>query len=173
MVLYQYHMTFMKRLLLIRHAKAVHDTAYEDFERPLKKSGMADALTMAERLKSEGIIPQILITSTSLRTQATADIITEHLSMSKAHQDKNIYEASYHNLISIINRFDDKYDFIGLVGHNPSLIQAVDYFTGESPDFPPGAIALIDFEFDEWKLLSADTGNLKWYSNPKEDQLRQ
>ena len=158
----------MKKLLLIRHAKAVHDDSYSDFERPLKHSGLQDAALIAERLKSEAIIPQLLITSPALRAQATADIFSEHLSVPQPLQDKKIYNADQHMLVNIINEFEDKYDFIGLIGHNPGIGQMLYYFTGEFYDVPPGTAALIVFSFDEWKLLSQGTGTLTWFSSPKE-----
>jgi phosphohistidine phosphatase len=158
----------MKKLLLIRHAKAVHDTGYSDFERPLKHSGIRDATTIAERMKSESIIPQLLITSPSLRTQATADIFSEHLSISKPMQNEDIYEAGERDLLHIINAFEDKYDFIGLIGHNPGISQMLYYFTGKMNDVPPGTAALIIFRFDEWKLISQNTGTLTWFSSPKD-----
>ncbi|MBS1504079.1 MAG: histidine phosphatase family protein [Bacteroidetes bacterium] len=159
----------MKRLLLIRHAKAVHDLGYDDFERPLKHSGIHDAELMAGRVKNEGHIPQILVTSPSLRTQATADIFAEFLSLPKPRESQKIYEASRANLLDVINEFPSEYDFIGLVGHNPGLAQLVDYFTGETPDLTPGSVALITFDTDEWLMLSRNTGGLKWFSSPKEE----
>ena len=158
----------MKKLLLIRHAKAVHESSYDDFERPLKVKGIEDATVMAERIRNEGHTPQVLITSPALRTQATADIFSEHLSIPKPLQDKNIYESSQRDLLNIINGFDDKYDFIGLVGHNPGISQMIYNFTGIDRDVPPGTVALITFEFDQWSMLSHNTGNLVWFSSPKD-----
>ncbi|MEO6852137.1 MAG: histidine phosphatase family protein [Mucilaginibacter sp.] len=159
----------MKKVVLIRHAKAVHDTSYSDFERPLKPSGIRDATLMAERLSGDGIIPQLLVTSPAIRTQATADIFSEHLSIPKPIADNNIYEGSQRDLLHVINEFDDKYDFIGLVGHNPGISQMLYNFTGFDHDVPPGTVALITFGFDEWKLLSHDTGKIEWFGTPKDD----
>jgi phosphohistidine phosphatase len=159
----------MKKLLLIRHAKAVHDLSYMDFERPLKPSGIKDAQFMAERLIRHDFKPQILVTSPALRTLATAEIFTEYLSLPKAKEDKKIYDASRLSLLDVINNFDDKYDFIALVGHNPSIEQITHYLTGQSVAFPTCAIGLIEFEFDNWSLVSSGTGTLKWHDSPKED----
>jgi len=158
----------MKRLLLVRHAKAVHDNDYTDFERPLKHKGVQNATDMAERLKSESLIPQVLITSPSLRTQATADIFAEHLGLSKPKQNKNIYDAGRHELLKIISEFDDKHDFVGFVGHNPGIAELIYYYSGKTPDVSPGSVALVAFEVDEWKLLGQDTGTMTWFSSPKE-----
>lgn len=158
----------MKKLLLIRHAKAVHDSDYSDFERPLKHSGIQDATLMAERLSGEGLIPQLLITSPSLRTSATADIFAEHLELSKPLKDDRIYDASQQTLLDVINQFPDERDFIGLVGHNPGINQLLNYYIGNLREVLPGAVALITFEVTEWALISYDSGKLAWFSSPKD-----
>lgn len=159
----------MKKLLLVRHAKAVHDTDYSDFERPLKHSGTRDAITMTDRLSKASVVPQMLVTSPSLRTLATADILAEHLGLRKPAQDERIYDAGRQTLLDIINEFPDEQSFIGLVGHNPGISQLLDYYAGDSRDVSPGAVALITFEVDSWKMLSRDTGKLSWFSSPKDE----
>jgi len=159
----------MKKLLLVRHAKAVHDDSYSDFERPLKHSGMRDTTIMAERIESAGASPQILITSPSLRTLATANILSEHLSLHKPTEDQRIYDASQQFLLYVISEFSDNHNFIGLVGHNPGIAQLVHYFTGQIREVSPGAAALIKFDFDSWRELTYDSGHLEWFSSPKED----
>lgn len=158
----------MKKLLLVRHAKAVHDSDYSDYERPLKHSGIRDATMMAERLSSESIIPQLLVTSPSLRTSATADILAEHLELSKPLKNEHIYDASQQTLLDVINQFPDEHDFIGLVGHNPGINQLLNYYTGNLREVSPGAVALITFEVDEWKEVTYDSGKLTWFSSPKD-----
>ena len=158
----------MKKLLLIRHAKAVSEIDTNDYERPLKYTGLQDAEFMAERVKTELIVPQILISSAALRTETTANIFSEHLMLPKPILDKNIYSAGKKALVNIINQFPDDYNFIGLVGHNPDISELITYFTEEEKDVPTCTVALIEFELDSWKLLSESTGNLTWYSTPKE-----
>jgi len=158
----------MKKLLLVRHAKAVHDADYSDFERPLKHSGITDAIAMADRLSKESAIPELLVTSPSLRTLATADIFAEHFGLRKPAEDGRIYDASRQTLLDIVAQFGDDANFVGLVGHNPGISQVLDYFTGESRDVSPGAVALVIFEVDQWQLISRDTGKLAWYSSPKD-----
>jgi phosphohistidine phosphatase len=158
----------MKKLLLIRHAKAVSEIDTNDYERPLKYTGLQDAEFMAERVKTEMIVPQILISSAALRTETTANIFSEHLMLPKPILDKNIYSAGKKALVNIINQFPDDYNFIGLVGHNPDISELITYFTEEERNVPTCTVALIEFMVDSWKLLSESTGNLTWYSTPKE-----
>ena len=155
--------------MLVRHAKATHDGGYNDFERPLKKSGLKDAEIMAGRVKKAGYVPQLLVTSPALRTESTANIFAEHLSMRQPLANETIYESSYRTLLAIINAFDDGKDFVGLVGHNPAISDLLACLTGEVKGVPPCATAVIGFDFEEWRLLSEGTGTLRWYSTPEED----
>lgn len=158
----------MKKLLLIRHAKAVHDNAYKDFERPLTDRGIKDAEFMAEKLQEEKVVPQALVTSPAIRTKATADIFSEFLSLSKPKEERRIYEATRITLLDVINELDNKYDFLGLVGHNPTIEELSKYLTKVPLGFPTCGVALIEFPFDNWKMASGGTGMLKWHATPKD-----
>lgn len=158
----------MKKLLLIRHAKATHESGYIDFERPLKPSGLQDAAIMAGRLKDHHIIPQILVTSPALRTLATADVIAQHMGLAKPEEVKDIYDASTEDLMDVINQLDDKHDFIGLVGHNPAIGQLLFDLSGQLKDVPPGAVGLIEFNIDSWAAVRPQGGKLTFYDSPKD-----
>jgi len=157
----------MKKLLLIRHAKAgSHDMT--DFKRPLTDRGIREAEFMAHQLKKAGLIPQYILTSPALRTQTTANIISKVLNILPNSANKAIYEADTHTLFKIINDLPDEYNFIALIGHNPGMSQMLYELTGELRDMPPAGAALIDFDFDSWKLVHTHTGHLAWYDSPKE-----
>lgn len=157
----------MKKLLLIRHAKAgSHDMT--DFKRPLTDRGIRDAEFMARQLKEAGLTPEYILTSPALRTQTTADIIAKALNITDKADDKAIYEAGTHTLLNLINNLPAEYDFIALVGHNPAISQVLYEITGEMRDMPPAGMALIDFDFGEWQLMHTNTGTLAWYDSPKE-----
>src|SRR6185312_13320042 len=124
----------MKKLLLIRHAKAEKDTTVKDIDRPLKYIGIQDAGCMADRLKDNSIIPQYIITSPALRTKTTAEIFADQLSLPEPIIDRSIYEASQQTLLGVINKLPNKYDFIALVGHNPGIAYILHYLTGQIKD---------------------------------------
>ncbi|MDB4918110.1 histidine phosphatase family protein [Mucilaginibacter sp.] len=158
----------MKKLLLIRHAKAEKDTAAKDIDRPLKYIGMQDAGFMADRIKERSIIPQLIITSPALRAKTTAEIFTDHLGLPQPGTNKAIYAASEKALLKVINEFPNQQDFIALVGHNPGIAQILYYLTGEVRDVHTSTVALIDFEIDSWASASRDLGTLVYYSSPNE-----
>lgn len=158
----------MKKLLLVRHAKATHETGFVDFERPLKPSGLQDAAIMAGRLKEASHVPQLLVASPALRTLSTANVLSQHLEVPAAEEILGIYDAGQNQLVDIINGLNDAYNFIGLVGHNPGIGQVLYYLTGETRDVPPGAVAVIEFDAESWTTTGADTGKLVYYDTPKD-----
>lgn len=157
----------MKKLLLIRHAKATHETGYIDFERPLQERGLQDAAIMAGRLKEKNLIPQILVASPALRTLSTANVFSQHLAVTQLQTNKDIYEATTLALIKVINSLPDEYDFIGLVGHNPGMSDLLYYLTRQLHDVPTCAMMLIEFDTDSWMEIIEDAGKLVYYDYPK------
>lgn len=157
----------MKKLVIIRHAKATHETGYIDFERPLTPNGTRDAAIMAGRLKENGQVPQMLVSSPALRTISTANIFSQHLNLPAAEEIKGIYEADRDDLAEIVSEFPDNIDSIGLVGHNPGLGQLLYYFSGEAPDVPTCAVAVIEFDTTVWASVTSNGGKLIYYDFPK------
>ncbi|OKS85477.1 SixA phosphatase family protein [Mucilaginibacter polytrichastri] len=156
----------MKKLLLIRHAKAAHETNTGDFARPLKHSGEKDALELAKRLVSKDMVPQTVFSSPALRAKTTASIITEHLKLHEASYIEAVYEASDPTLLQIINQLPDQFDFIALTGHNPGLSTITTYLTGKYCSLPTSGAVLINFDTESWGLISAVTGDISWVSDP-------
>jgi phosphohistidine phosphatase len=158
----------MKKLLLIRHAKAEKETSGKDFDRPLKYIGIQDAAFMAERLKDNKIIPEYIVTSPALRTKTTAEIFADQFLLPDPTPDKGIYEASEKALLRIINGLPNQYNFIALVGHNPGIAYILHNLTGQVRDVHTSTVAVVEFDTDDWAAVSAGTGKLNYYSSPKE-----
>src|ERR1700749_294585 len=102
----------MKKLLLVRHAKAEKETGGKDFDRPLKYIGMQDAGYMADRLKDKSFIPELIVTSSALRTLTTAEIFADHLGLPAPKKNKSIFEATEQTLLKVINEFPEECNFI-------------------------------------------------------------
>lgn len=158
----------MKKLLLIRHAKATHESDYQDFERPLTDKGFMQCETMTARLLKNHIKPDVVVASPALRTLSTANVFTEELGLATAITDHNIYEASENTLLKVIYNLPDK-DFVALVGHNPAISQVLTMLSGEYKDMSTCAVALLEFDADNWMELHEGSGKLTWFDSPKED----
>lgn len=158
----------MKKLLLIRHAKAEKETGGKDFDRPLKYPGIQDARFMADHIRESGIVPQLIVTSPAMRTKTTAEIFADAFNLPDPTTEKSIYEAGQQTLLKVINRLPDQYDLVAIVGHNPGVANILYYLTGESREVHTSTTALIEFDLDKWSEISGDTGKLTYYSSPKD-----
>jgi len=158
----------MKKLLLIRHAKAEKETGGKDFDRPLKYPGIQDARFMADRVKEAGIVPQFVVTSPALRTLTTAEIFADAFKLANPKEEKSLYEASQQTWLKVINRLPVQYDVVAVVGHNPGVANILYYLTGETREVHTSTTALIEFDLDKWSEISGDTGKITYYCSPKD-----
>lgn len=158
----------MKKLLLIRHAKAEKDGFAKDFDRPLKYPGIQDARFMADRLKEKAIIPQLIVTSPALRTKTTAEIFADAFHLPDPATKKSIYEASRETWLKVINGLPNEYNTIAVVGHNPGVAEILRYLTGEGREVHTSTVAVVDFDINSWAEITGDSGKLVYYSSPKE-----
>jgi phosphohistidine phosphatase len=158
----------MKKLLLIRHAKATHETGYADFDRPLTNKGFEQAELMASRLQKDDIVPQVVVSSPALRTISTANVFIQTLGLPQAITNKAIYDAGQQALLQVIYNLPNNIDFIALVGHNPGISQVLFTLSGAIKEVPPCSVALIEFDVNGWAELHEDSGKLTFYDTPKD-----
>ena len=83
----------MRTLYLLRHAKSSwKDATLADFERPLKGRGRDAAEQMGRFLASKKVAVGALISSPSVRTRQTIDIVLRHVELGVEPQfDQRIY----------------------------------------------------------------------------------
>jgi len=159
-----------KRLLLIRHAKSDWGNSdLRDFDRPLNKRGKTNAPEMAERLVKQQIIPDQIVSSPALRAITTAKVFASawQTSPDQIKKEANIYEANVKTLLAIVNNFDNKHNQIALFGHNPGLTDLVNYLAAHLDNIPTCGVILLEFPFDDWQMISADTGKVLMFDYPK------
>ena len=161
----------MKKLLLVRHAKSDwEDLSLSDFDRPLNSRGNKAAPEMAKRLVKRGIIPEHLVSSPALRAFSTAKYFAEAFDIKKKdiQLEAKIYEAPVSTLLEVVNGLDNQYNFIALFGHNPGITMLSTILSdSDIYNLPTCGMVLIEFPFDDWKMISAGTGDLKMYDYPK------
>lgn len=160
----------MKKLLLIRHAKSSwEDLTLEDFLRPLNKRGLKDAPFMAKLLKKKEIKADLLICSPSIRTKLTSEFFIKELNFkNEIIFEKAIYEAPYENLLEVLQKIDDRYKTIILIGHNPGLCDLTNFLCEEYfENIPTCAIVEIDFNTKSWNEISKQNSKLISFEYPK------
>ena len=64
----------MRRLMLLRHAKAVPQGSMADEERPLAVRGRRDTPLIGKFAVSRGLVPDLALVSSSVRTRVTWEL---------------------------------------------------------------------------------------------------
>lgn len=162
----------MKYITFIRHANSDETTSGQsDFDRDLNERGKRVAPKMGRKLRDLNLNPNKIYSSSAKRAKETSNLLVEQLdySLGEISFVDDLYEASVRTLLDFINKLDDQFHDVVIVGYNPSITYLVEYLTGEPiEDMPTTGVVRTSFAFDEWKLISQKTAELIYFVNPKE-----
>jgi len=152
----------MRRLILLRHGKAVPQGAAPDFERSLEARGIEESRQVGRYLADEGLYPDVALVSPAFRTRETWQAAALSFNTVPVIFDPELYLASSDQLLHAIQRHGGNATCVILVGHNPSLhdlaVELVDYgdryaFARMREYFPTASLAVLDFPEGEWGAL--------------------
>jgi phosphohistidine phosphatase len=172
----------MRRLLLLRHAKAAPVTTRFDFERELIERGRRDAARMGAFIKATGLIPALMLHSGAARTRQTAEAVLAAWPRAvETDIEPGLYEASRATLQAIVAVLPDAAPSVMLVGHNPSIADLANALAGGgasderalmAAEFPTAGLAVIAFDLDHWRDVAAGTGELLHFVTPNDPRLK-
>ena len=146
----------------MRHANAQwKDPQIADFERPLNRRGTSEAETMARRLSELGLIPELLIASSALRTQQTADIVARELGIAarQVRREEGLYLAAPDDILKVIHATGPRVHHLMLIGHNPGISEAGRLFAPElgKHELATAAIYSLTFDARSWVETGPET----------------
>ncbi|WP_395043053.1 SixA phosphatase family protein [Flavobacterium sp.] len=147
----------MKKIILIRHAKAQQNFSFKDFERPLTDVGIERAIEVAIKSKSYISIDSLIVSSSSVRTSQTARLFVQNwnLSQSDIIYYKELYTFKLSELEKIVKSFPNQYNNIILFGHNYAITDFVNKF-GDIliENIPTAGLVSIIFDTNNWKDIN-------------------
>ncbi|MDE0296998.1 MAG: histidine phosphatase family protein [Candidatus Poribacteria bacterium] len=157
----------MKTLLILRHAKSSwKDEGVLDHDRPLNKRGKRDAPRVGELLLHQGLIPDLIVSSTAKRARSTAKRVAKACRYAGEIQlTSQFYHAPAGSYIEYLNHLPDEYSRVMVVGHNPGMEELVARL-GQNCTMPTAALANLSLPIDCWSELDGATeGRLVqvWY----------
>lgn len=162
----------MKRLILLRHAKAAPLGSGDDLDRPLAPRGRAQMALVARHLA--GLPPpDLALVSPAARTRETWSLAG--LAKVPVRIDERIYEADRTTLLEVARSPDDPIGTALLVGHNPGLqdltrrlVAAGDQALLEKMRLgtPTASVAIIECRAGAWAEIEAGTGRLVGFETP-------
>jgi phosphohistidine phosphatase len=164
----------MKTLTILRHLKSSwKDKDLPDIERPLNRRGKEDAPVMATRIREAGIRPSLILSSPAHRAWTTARIIAKEISypMEFLQREAELYLADVDTLLEVLERQDNKFNSIMIVGHNPGLTEFANYLLPNLTDnIPTGGVVSLNIETDDWNLRDRAPAELLVFDYPKNQQ---
>jgi phosphohistidine phosphatase len=163
----------MKKLYVVRHAKSSwDDTEVADFDRPLNERGKRDAPVMAERLKANGVQPDLLVSSDARRAFSTAKRFGAAFGYSKhkIKKERRLYHASEEMILEIIRSLPDSAETAMVFGHNPGLTDFVNELSidGDVTDnIPTAGVVAFEVPVASWQDINFQMGRMVRFDYPK------
>jgi phosphohistidine phosphatase len=133
-----------RTLILLRHAKSDWSGGEADIDRPLAKRGRRQAPDAGSWLAANIDRVDLAVVSPANRARSTWDLVSAALDVAPPTRiDDRVYDASDHELLTVVRALPDDIETVVLVGHNPGLEDLVPLLTGDWAPMPTSALAVI------------------------------
>lgn len=161
-----------RSLTLLRHAKSSWKLqGLPDIERPLNKRGKRATMAMTARIAAKGESFCTVYASPARRCRDTLLPMLRALPVRDARIvfDQRLYTFERDALLALIKQFDDGLKHVMLIGHNPALLDSINWLTGGQLDrFPTAACARMRMTLPRWSDLHPGCAALEWLLTPKD-----
>ncbi|GAB4100897.1 histidine phosphatase family protein [Sinomonas halotolerans] len=168
----------LKRLVVLRHAKAAWPLGVDDIDRPLAERGHADAPAAGAWLAKHGVVPDFILCSVALRTRQTCTWVCEQLG-DKAPTPKletGLYAASAARMLSVVNHVPETVRTLLVIAHMPGVQDLVlrlasrdsdqDAYMDAASHFPTAGLAVLEVE-GPWAELDGQDARLTRFAVPR------
>lgn len=169
----------MKKLILLRHAKSRwDDPALDDHDRPLNRRGKEAAPVIARWLAERGHLPELVLCSSSVRTQQTVERMRRGMpELSDPQIVPELYHAAPGTMLEHLHAVPHHITTAMLVGHQPGLGSLTRLLSdGNTPrrcarafeHFPTAAAAVLDVDVENWADLDYASARFIDFAKPRE-----
>ena len=112
-----------RTLILMRHAQADAGWGVKDFDRPLGRQGTAEAPEAGRWLLESGILPEMVLCSSALRTRQTCTWVSSALGdrAPTASLSDRLYEASDREVLAEICATPERVRSLLVICHQPAV----------------------------------------------------
>lgn len=161
----------MKRVVIVRHAKAVPYGYDDDFNRKLRDRGKNDANQISQKLAGDGIKPELIISSPAKRALKTAKIYAGNFRypINSIQEEEDLYEGiTTQEFLEMLQEIPDHVQTVFVFGHNPVVYSLTNNLVKLfNSDMPTCSTVGVDFNVTRWKDVSARGGNLAFHLMPR------
>jgi phosphohistidine phosphatase len=160
----------MKTLFLLRHAKSQRkNETLPDFERLLTGRGKRTAETVGRYLRSDGRVPQLILSSPAVRTRETVELVMKAAKWTtEVRYDQRIYDADGIHLAEVVAQIENDRKVALIVGHNPGIEELFLLLTGNGDQIPAGSMAKLRIKTTKWANAVDKRATLEWLLTPGE-----
>ena len=162
----------MKRLVVLRHAKAAAGDEARDFDRALDARGHAQTALVGREFERRGIRFDVVVASPAVRVRETLDGLG---TLPEVRFERAIYSASAGTLLAMVRALPGAAGQALVAGHNPGVHELVVMLARRGPlservafRYPAAAAALFHFDCDTWAEVAAGSGDLEALIFPDE-----
>jgi phosphohistidine phosphatase len=149
--------TGTRRLLLLRHAKAEHQDAIADIQRPLSLVGRKQAATVGAALAKDDLVPDLVLCSSSVRTRQTWELARGALGADpEVRFLEDLYYAGSSALVELVRAVPADVGTVLVVGHEPTMSRAAALLAGPASDPTTLARVRVGVPTASWSLLEVD-----------------
>lgn len=166
----------MKRLLFLRHAKAVRGAPRGDHDRDLAPRGIRDAGWAGIAMEDAGWQPALALVSDARRTRRTFDLLADAVDTPPRLQlEPRLYDASPETILTAIATTAAEVDCLLVIGHNPGIAETArrlalrgDGAAGArlADGYPTASLAVIDLEAAGWGEVASGGTLVEFLSPP-------
>ena len=155
----------MKRLFLLRHAKAGYGPS--DQTRPLNHRGKRDAFWLGQYLCERNLLPDHVLCSSAKRTMETYDRLQDGVDgLPPVYFQSDLYLATADHILRQLQNLDTDITAPMILCHNPGISQLFQQLVHRPPQdhrtlkYPTCCLGIIDFDIENWSELKNDTGKV-------------
>ena len=172
----------MRRLMLLRHAKTESNApSGRDQDRRLDNRGRHDAAEIGRFIGRNPPFPSLVLVSHAVRALQTWEIAWEAMKelvpAPQVELTPELYGAEVPQLLETIrNASVADPERLMLVGHNPGMHELAVALAGHGDpagrdalanNLPTAALAILDFDIDDWTDVGIRRGRLELFISPK------
>ena len=159
----------MKKLLLVRHAKAAPGASdLSDHERALTRHGKRTARQIGVFLIEHDLIPDKIVSSSAARAMQTAAGLLEGLNIeTELIRSQQLYLANPNVITELLRSLPEDIKLPLLIGHNPGISNFIEFSCRTNAFMAPATVAEVHFDISHWNKLEEHTsGVLNNFWNP-------
>jgi len=152
----------VRRLVLLRHAKAEPPSELPDEQRPLALRGRDQAAKVGAALVASGLVPDAVLVSGAVRTRQTWDLARKHLGEPPVAYTDELLGAMPRGVLALVRELDPASRTVLVIGHEPAMAGTAELLAGPGSKDDALAQVRVGVPTATYSVLEADAPWSDW-----------